>query len=314
MAVGAHRRRDQRPLGYGRALARGGGADRRGTPPSAAVRPAPRSGGRPLRLVNAGFDNELWRLGDDLAVRIPRRDVAAALLANEQRWLPGWPHGFRSPFRARARADWVDRPSDSVAVVGGAVADRRPRRRSPRYRCPDAGSGSGRFLPALHQAAPPSAPFNSWRSVPLADRATRSRPSCPASAGTASTPGLRRVWRGRRRGALLRPPVWIHGDLHPAIPSPGAAPWSASSTSVTSAPVIRPLTWLRRGCCYRPTGWMRSPVHRSVRPLARGALARLGHPIRAPAPRARHPRPADLRPNGPHRPRADPLPAILAGE
>lgn len=35
--------------------------------------------------VARGWDNELWRLGDDLAVRIPRTDRAPDLLRREHR-------------------------------------------------------------------------------------------------------------------------------------------------------------------------------------------------------------------------------------
>ncbi len=42
----------------------------------------------PLVEHDAGWDNTLWRLGDDLLIRLPRRRVAARLTRNEQRWLP----------------------------------------------------------------------------------------------------------------------------------------------------------------------------------------------------------------------------------
>jgi aminoglycoside phosphotransferase (APT) family kinase protein len=42
----------------------------------------------PLRVVDAGWDNAMFRLGDHLAVRLPRRAAAAKLIAHEQRWLP----------------------------------------------------------------------------------------------------------------------------------------------------------------------------------------------------------------------------------
>src|SRR5215212_3992115 len=41
-----------------------------------------------LRDVDGGWDNQQWRLGDELAVRLPRTDRAPALLRTEQRWLP----------------------------------------------------------------------------------------------------------------------------------------------------------------------------------------------------------------------------------
>ena len=44
--------------------------------------------GLPLRFAAAGWDNELWRLGEDLAVRLPRRALGARIIVGEQRWLP----------------------------------------------------------------------------------------------------------------------------------------------------------------------------------------------------------------------------------
>ncbi len=43
-----------------------------------------------LKLVDIGegWDNRLFRLGDDLAVRLPRRAASARLIEREQRWLP----------------------------------------------------------------------------------------------------------------------------------------------------------------------------------------------------------------------------------
>lgn len=42
----------------------------------------------PLRETETGWDNAMFRLGDRLAVRLPRRAAAARLITNEQRWLP----------------------------------------------------------------------------------------------------------------------------------------------------------------------------------------------------------------------------------
>jgi len=38
--------------------------------------------------VAEGFDNSLWRLGPDLVIRLPRRELAVTPLENELRWLP----------------------------------------------------------------------------------------------------------------------------------------------------------------------------------------------------------------------------------
>src|SRR5919202_5674865 len=44
--------------------------------------------GLPLRLVANGWDNLILRLGDDLVVRVPRREAAAHLVRHEQEVLP----------------------------------------------------------------------------------------------------------------------------------------------------------------------------------------------------------------------------------
>ena len=48
----------------------------------------PELGALPLERVAEGWDNVIFRLGDELTVRLPRREMAAELVAHEQRWLP----------------------------------------------------------------------------------------------------------------------------------------------------------------------------------------------------------------------------------
>ncbi len=45
-------------------------------------------GGRELAILANGWDNTLVRLGEDLLVRLPRRQAAAELVEHEQAWLP----------------------------------------------------------------------------------------------------------------------------------------------------------------------------------------------------------------------------------
>lgn len=42
----------------------------------------------PIRRTDSGWDNQLFRLGDSLSVRLPRRRIAAKLIETEQIWLP----------------------------------------------------------------------------------------------------------------------------------------------------------------------------------------------------------------------------------
>ncbi len=169
-----------------------------------------------LRLVEAGFDNELWRLGDDLAVRVPRRAAAAALLETEQRWLPGLAPRLPLPVPAPVR---IGRPSGRYpwpwSVVPWLPGD--PGDRASVADAADAGGRLGRFLAALHRPAPKSAPFNPGRSVPLSGRADMFRDRLPILSTDDERRRLRRVWHlATEAGAHPGPPVWIHGDLHPA--------------------------------------------------------------------------------------------------
>ena len=43
---------------------------------------------RSLEVAESGFDNAMFRLGEDLAVRLPRREIAGPLIVHEQKWLP----------------------------------------------------------------------------------------------------------------------------------------------------------------------------------------------------------------------------------
>src|SRR5918995_1620955 len=42
----------------------------------------------PLIDIGEGWDNKLFRLGNHLAVRVPRRTASALLIEQEQLWLP----------------------------------------------------------------------------------------------------------------------------------------------------------------------------------------------------------------------------------
>lgn len=74
----------------------------------------------------------------------------------------------------------------------------------------------GRFLGALHQPAPDSAPHNPWRGVPLATRATRLRQHLTQLKGIVDGVAVLRLWdRVVSAPPWSGPPLWIHGDLHP---------------------------------------------------------------------------------------------------
>lgn len=164
----------------------------------------------PLRLVANGWDNVVYRLGADLCVRLPRRAAAVDLVRHEQRWLSGIAArtGVPVPAPVRAGAPGPDFPwpwSICPWFEGRPAADVPPGERVP------AATDLAEFLARLHVPAPPDAPRNPYRGVPLAarDPVVRER--------LAGDPDLLRLWDELRAApAWAGPPVWLHGDPHPA--------------------------------------------------------------------------------------------------
>jgi aminoglycoside phosphotransferase (APT) family kinase protein len=168
----------------------------------------------PMQLVDEGWDNALFRLGDALAVRLPRRAVAATLVEHEQLWLPRLAASLPLPIPVPHR---VGKPGHGypwnwsvVPWLAGQPADQFE---------PAAAQGSswGKFLRALHRPAPPEAPKNPLRGVPLAQRSetTEQRLKRLASKTGLVSEEIWRIWTLGLQAPLDVSPTWLHGDLHP---------------------------------------------------------------------------------------------------
>jgi aminoglycoside phosphotransferase (APT) family kinase protein len=171
----------------------------------------------PIELVANGWDNVMFRLGDRYAIRLPRRSLAIALIRNEQRWLPVLAPRLPVPIPVAVRVGepapelGYDAPWSIVPWFRGDDAVRfDPATRGV------AANGLAAFVAELGVPAPPDAPGNPYRGVPLADRdeAVRAR----LASGRLPEPGrLAAVWeRALAAPMWSAPPVWLHGDLHPA--------------------------------------------------------------------------------------------------
>ena len=171
---------------------------------------------RPLREVNAGWDNVLWRLGDDLLVRLPRRQVAAQLTLHEQRWLPLLAATLPLPVPSPVR---VGVPSHGYPWAWSVVPwlDGRPGDRAGITRPGHAAGQLGGFFRALHCAAPPDAPRNPLRGVPLSDRTDAFEDRIDRLTTEVDVEAVRAVWeRAVAAEPWGAPAVWLHGDPHPA--------------------------------------------------------------------------------------------------
>lgn len=170
----------------------------------------------PLQLCDAGWDNVMWRLGEELAVRMPRRQVAAPLIEHEQRWLPELAARLPLPVPVPVRKG---RPSGGYPFYWSVVPwiDGRPGDREPVTDSRTTGKRLGAFLAAMHRTAPADAPYNPYRSGPVASRTDTFEERLAKLTGHVDPVALRRIW-DRAVSAPLHdaPAVWAHGDLHPA--------------------------------------------------------------------------------------------------
>jgi aminoglycoside phosphotransferase (APT) family kinase protein len=122
---------------------------------------------RPVRLGARGWDNQLWRLGSDLALRLPwATQRADTLLRKEHAWVPMLAPLLPLPIPQRLGepSKRFPRPWIVTTWVPGEPADRAPATRGAA-----AADALAAFLSALHQPAPAGAPSGEGRGGPLAE-------------------------------------------------------------------------------------------------------------------------------------------------
>ncbi|GAA2813925.1 aminoglycoside phosphotransferase family protein [Saccharopolyspora taberi] len=168
-----------------------------------------------LRDVAGGWDNQHWRLGEELAVRLPRSERAPDLLHTEQTWLPvlaeRLPLPTPTPVRIGKPSNLFEHTWTIVRWVDGEPADRAPITRV------DAAEVLAEFLGALHHQAPADAPASQTRGIPLAGLQEVIGGWLEVIADHSDADAVREVWeKAVAAPAWQGAPVWLHGDLHPA--------------------------------------------------------------------------------------------------
>ncbi len=171
--------------------------------------------GLPLREVAGGWGNQMWRLGDDLAVRVQRMDPTPELQLKERRWLPALaprlPLPVPTPVRHGEPGACLPRHWTVMTWVPGEPLDHGTITRGEH--AADALAG---FLRALHVAAPADAPSSTDRGAHPRDVTDGFEGFLHAVAPDDSA-AVRSVWADAVAApAWEGPPVWVHGDLHPA--------------------------------------------------------------------------------------------------
>jgi aminoglycoside phosphotransferase (APT) family kinase protein len=172
--------------------------------------------GLPVEFMANGWDNAMFRVGDELLARLPRREAAAAILLNEQRWLPVLARDIQLPIPAPERTGV---PADGYPYAWSVVPylAGEPAADADGLDLEGVAVDLGRFLGSLHAPAPPEAPANPFRGVPLAGRAGSFEANLRLVSDRVDADAARRVWAvAVAAPAHAGPPLWLHGDLHPA--------------------------------------------------------------------------------------------------
>jgi aminoglycoside phosphotransferase (APT) family kinase protein len=173
----------------------------------------------PLKLLNpAGSDHVIYRLGDELSVRLPRHAGAIGQAEKESEWLPRLaPHlplaipvpvgvggpDLGYPWRW-AVSRWLD---GEVATVKALASSSQ------------AAVQLAEFLTALQQFTPENFPAEDTRgnltAGSLADRDRATRAAIAEVDGVFDRAAMTELWDAALSApAWDRPPVWFHGDFH----------------------------------------------------------------------------------------------------
>ncbi|MFI6515164.1 aminoglycoside phosphotransferase family protein [Spirillospora sp. NPDC050679] len=173
----------------------------------------PQWAGLPLKLLDpAGSDHVIYRLGEELAVRLPRHADARGQAEKEFAWLPRLaPHlplavpvpvavgepGFGFPWRW-AVSRWLDGEVATVRELGDSS---------------EAAVRLAEFLTALQEA--PHDGFVQDAQEDLAARDRETRAAIAKTSGTFDAQAMSELWDAALSAPSWdRPPVWFHGDFH----------------------------------------------------------------------------------------------------
>jgi aminoglycoside phosphotransferase (APT) family kinase protein len=170
-------------------------------------------------VLSAGTDNAIFRLGDDLSVRLPRIQNATLQVDKEHLWLPRLaPHlplAIPVPLAKGTPGEgypwqwsvywWLEGENATIEHItdkGQAAND------------------LAHFIAALQRidptGGPPPGSHNSFRGEPLAMRDAETRAAIATLHGMLDADTVTAAWEAVLQApAWESTPVWIHGDLSP---------------------------------------------------------------------------------------------------
>jgi aminoglycoside phosphotransferase (APT) family kinase protein len=180
----------------------------------------PQWAGLPIKPVRPlGTDNALYRIGDEMVARLPRRERTSQTLQKELEWLPrlapqlplaiplpkvnGIPaEGYPFPWSVYTWLKGENATGDSMPDLDQLAID------------------LARFITALQKIDPTGGPspgaHNFFRGVPLIARDEMTRTAIMSLGQAIDEDAVNAAWEAALRAPEWnRPPVWVHGDLDP---------------------------------------------------------------------------------------------------
>ncbi|MGW2965045.1 aminoglycoside phosphotransferase family protein [Streptomyces sp. NPDC001220] len=172
--------------------------------------------GLAIREVVGGWGNQMWRLGDELAVRMQRMDLTPELQLKERRWLPvlapRLPLPVPTPVRFGEPSGRFPKHWTVMTWVPGEPLDHGSISRGDHAADTLAG-----FLNALHVEAPADAPVSGDRGDHPGKCTDGFEQFFHAVAPDDLADDVQAVWDDAVSAPEWEgPAVWVHGDLHPA--------------------------------------------------------------------------------------------------
>ncbi|MBN8950624.1 MULTISPECIES: aminoglycoside phosphotransferase family protein [unclassified Rhizobium] len=167
------------------------------------------------RLASSGTDNAIYRVGEKLLLRLPRREAAANLITKELDWLPRFGDLLldvpKLYFRGRIDFglkgefgifEWMEGDIAAPQNIADPLA---------------AALALASFLNALHrvdtEGAPPAGESNHRRGVALEVLSPVTLAAIEILADEIDTKAAMQLWKRASQTRRQGPPVWLHGDL-----------------------------------------------------------------------------------------------------
>ncbi len=174
----------------------------------------------PIKPVkSAGTDNAIFRLGDDMAVRLPRIKWATKQVNMEHQWLPRLapylPLAIPVPLEMGAPGEgypwhwsvyqWLEGENATIEHIADEA---------------QAVHELAQFIVALQRIDqtgwPPPGPPRAPRGVPLSMRDASTRAAIASLDGMLNIDAATEAWEAALQAPVWHgPPTWVHGDLSP---------------------------------------------------------------------------------------------------